>query len=167
MIAFAKIIGIMRWSFLCILFSLSVGCVTTYMGEKPDFQLRGVAAEKEFHKFTINESIWSHGYTNLEMGGKLYWLSSLRPVIKDVSPKADERIDATRWKRILPWVFFAGAVIVSTQRDFGQLPLFMGFIGASLSASIYASYDLGQSAKIYNQDLKSKFAPQISLKYNY
>lgn len=159
--------NVVRWIIICLLSCTSIACVTTYTGDKPNFELRGVAAERELDKFTINESIWNHGMNNLEMGGEHYWLSSLRPVIADVSPKANERIGKTRWKRILPWVFFAGAVYVTYQRDYGQFPLYMGLLGATLGASFYATYDLSESAKQYNQDLRSKFAPQIKLNYSY
>lgn len=152
------------------------GCISTYRGPIPNLELRGAEAEQEYQKFKFVEGFWSQGQVHftMEQSGKGYFTSSLEPTITEVSPKAWQIVEDSKVWRYVALGSLAGMiamlVIQSNQDRFfnsDQTYLYYGLLGVSLTGSLMRASYLSDAATQYNQDLRHKLTPALSLNFSF
>ena len=149
------------------------GCVTNYKGKGPDFSLKGAEAQKEIERFTFGDHYMDQRPKAFEMGPSgrrtVYWSDSLKPIIKNVSPEGYAELERAEWWADAWWVPYGialgvlAAELINKDKDWhpASQAIFWSALGTSIGFSFYQLSVMESSAKKYNQDLKSKFAPGI------
>lgn len=151
-----------------------LGCATEYKGSGPNFSSQGQEAETEIKKYTISDSWFRNGTRVREMGpeGNSYWFTSLQPMMTQVSPKSGPIITkGFFWESI--GILMAGYAVglmqaannndsISSIRE----PMVYATAGV-IGAGLYSNYILREAVQQYNHDLKQKFSPQISFKFDF
>lgn len=150
------------------------GCATTYSGSGPNFNLKGAEANREIEKFSIDPNFFEHGVEAAKMGPERtnYWMSSLKPMITNVSPEAAKTLHRADGWFLADQILLLGAVAVliganpSSTSTAWQGP-FWTLWGISVGAGIYSNVLVSDAIDQYNHDLRQKFAPQISYQFTY
>lgn len=152
------------------------GCITDYKGREPDFTLKGAAAQNEYERFHFDESYWVQSPIAFTMGPEdraiPYTVDSLKPMIKEVSPEAWDIYKRSRIWRQAGWYSLVGAgiILVSAYADGDgkffsrdQSVAYYSLIGLSFGFALVQPYFISRAAERYNEDLKKKFTPALSM----
>lgn len=166
--------SVFKFALAGLIFSYTLGCVSTYKGEPPNFVLTGNAAKAEIEKFKFKEGYWVQGPSYMTMGPdeNRYYLDSLAPVIDKTSPKASQTIKkADIWRRVQFATLGAALVLLaaeliknddkffSTEQSIGYYSL----VGTSIGMSFVRIHWISEAAEQYNRDLEKRFTPAIGL----
>ncbi|MCJ8275815.1 MAG: hypothetical protein HRT44_04665 [Bdellovibrionales bacterium] len=156
---------------------LVAACATQYKGPSPDFSLKGEAAEKEIENFSLSESYWGQAPGAVYMGPEknFYYLNSVRPIINDVSPIANQKIKtAHKWAwagNILMWgaLAYLAAIIIDDGSEFGsdERTVYYSIIGASFATGFVSSGYMQSAVKQYNRDLRARFTPKLTYNWKF
>ncbi len=164
----------MKKFFLLLIVSFFLcSCVSDYKGRKPDFSLKGESARKEIERFRLSDHFLDQRRNAFEMGPEgeteIYLSESLKPIIREVSPAALKELEvAEKWTRLwwIPYGIAIGVLAVEVankDKDWhpASTAVFWSALGTSVGFSFYQLSVMQNTTKIYNEDLKSKFAPGI------
>lgn len=153
-------------SLILVFLILCTGCATHYKGLPPNFALQGAEADKEIEKFTINR--WTSGSEVFDMPGMspgptTYWKDSMMPIVESVSPEGSQRLKRVKYIQYANTFFLAAALAVfigdSHDNNFEVQEVYYGLLGLAVGSTGYGLYEVNQSLKQYNQDLRGKFTP--------
>ncbi len=146
------------------------GCATHYKGPPPNFALQGAEAEKEIEKFSINR--WTSGSDVFDMPGMspgptIYWKDFMMPIVESVSPEGSQRLKRVKYIQYANVFFLVAALAVfigdSHDNNFEVQEVYYGLLGLAVASTVYGHYEVNQSLKQYNQDLRGKFTPKVTL----
>lgn len=167
-------------SFLLIVSIFFSGCISNYKGREPDFTLKGAEAQKEYDKFHFDEGYWFQSSVAFTMGPERtavpYKVESLKPIIKEVSPEAWDIYKRSRvWRQVGGIsLLAAGGLLIAMAVDSNhgswskdQTIGYYSLLGISLGTSFAVPFFMSSSAERYNQDLRRKFTPALSLNYGF
>jgi hypothetical protein len=146
------------------------GCAT-YSGAKPDFSQKDqTSADAEYKKFELSESYFRNNGEILttEKDGVGYSLSSIKPLLQDVSPGAKEKAEIAQDLNIFGWLFWAGAVgaILSNSSPAVKNASWV-LLAGSVALWEGGRAEMQAAAMEYNHDLRSKLTPKVTLNFNY
>ena len=141
--------------------------MTAYNGPAPDFSLQGEAAQQEFAKFELHESIWTAKPGYFTLGPEEKWVTgdSLKPIMSNVSAES-----VKYEKRAKPWHWTAqGLVLAAVVYYFAdledwknRLPVLLGTGVISTGFNLRATYLHNRAIETYNRDMKGKFTPALT-----
>ena len=136
--------------------------------EKPNFNLTGADAQKEFDKFEMDIVSWSRGKFESEGAFTTFKTSEALPLMEEVSPKSVEMLKNNNTKEYISIGLFAAWIATSFIRKDGNIsPLYWYGAGAALGYGFYLNYQREKVAEQFNEDLKSKFAPSLGYTFQY
>lgn len=159
---------------LSILFLFSIvifGCASnkfSYKGPPPDFNLSGEVAKAEYKKFELNSSFSLVGPV-IMMGSErnLYTLSSIQPLIENVSSGAKIKLRKANYYGAAGFVLIGVALVAFNQHTNFADALALTSIAGAVGAGVYSTILVTDAIRDYNQDLKNKFTPQLSYKFSF
>lgn len=160
-----------------VLMIFTVGCASQYQGPKPDFSLTGEAAKREYEKFEFPESFWRQGIGVQLMGPNedLYTTESLRPVIESVSPRSWEQNERAQSRIRIGRYLLLGALalvvieLTDEDRHFSneQAIAYWSLLGVSFGFNFSAGFVQKSASEMYNEDLRRKFSPALTVNVHY
>lgn len=154
-------------AFISILIACAMlsGCATAYEGPHPDFSKTGAGAKAEYEKFEFGESYGDVNLYAATMGKKSYYVDTVDPIAKEVSPAWTTRLNKMKVAEYVSWGILAAtlATIFMPQDSWGHQTGYWIGLGALLGTGIYINVTGIHAAVEYNQDLKSKFTPALAV----
>ena len=144
-------------------------CSSKRVNERPNYNLTGKEAEKEYKKFELDYVMIDAGrfadeglFTNASA-------KELKPLMEEVSPKSVEMLEKTRLQERLSWVVFGLWVSTIFIKDSNQTisPLYWWGAGAFLGYGLYLNIDREKVRDQFNRDLKGKFTPTVGYRFSF
>lgn len=144
-----------------ILFILTTGCASTYIGTGPNMKSTGKEAVEEFHKFKIKGLGRPSFSVVMGQDNKDYIVQSITPFVKNVSEEGyDQFRTAEKWRlaqTITLWLSVASliAYVANTNnKAFGYAA--EGLALSSIALSFSWGGNLKDGIKFYNNSLEEK-----------
>ena|SRR6185312_7610385 len=155
--------------------ALLSACASTYTGPKPNFAATGAAAEEEVRKFSFAEGFFAPKGAAFRMGeDKVYTQESLRPLIEDVSPSAAHTLHKSQvWGQVGGGLLLAALGFLAAKAGDGSRwrtgdnLAYYGALGTSIVCSAVSGSLASSAAHRYNEELRAKFTPGISLQKSF
>lgn len=88
---------------LIIFLLLLQACTSQRVKETPNFNLTGADAKKEYGKFKLSRISIHNGNFGSEGEFKAASAEKLKPLVKDISPKAVQLIEDSKFKEVAYW----------------------------------------------------------------
>ena len=157
-------------AFCLLTFLLLQACSSKRVSEKPNFNLTGEAAHKEFEKFELEHVTPWNGKFSDEGVFTTFSMKEFKPTLNEVSPKSVEMLVELKTKEYIGWGIALAWIATSFIRESngGNSPLYWwglgGFVGYNF---VYLNHERGQISDQYNKDLKEKFAPSIGYSFQF
>jgi len=163
--------------FIALVMIICSSC-SSYPGPyKPDFTLTGEAREQEIQKFSFKEGFFHQGVWQFAMGPqeKPYWISSLKPVITEVSPEAWKHVEEAHASHRYGQITFALALAIliseltDGDKEFSrdQALLYWPLLGVTLGSSLLSVRSMNRAAGQYNRDLRARFDPVVGWNFSF
>lgn len=175
---FGGAVAFLRPVFLLTFCFFLQACASAYKGPEPDFRQTGAAARAEADKFTLDESPHFEGRGSwFEMGNQKDWytVSSLQPLIEQVSPEAGVIVRRAQVWRTAQWIVLGAAVAAGVaaatneHRSSRDMIAFGALLagGAGVAINFHYGSLLSSAAAQYNLDLRRSFTPSLGLNWNF
>lgn len=138
--------------------SVSMPNVESYTGPNPNFNVKTDEERRaEISKFTIA------GNNANEMGGTLYKAETVRPVIRSVSPNANDKLEHADRMETLSGILVFGGLLgfgggFSLQNKDPWRVAGSALVLSGIGIYIYSATETTSAISQYNYDLRMKFA---------
>ena len=140
------------------------------MKEKPNFNLTGVEAQKDYDRFKLERvSIMRGRVFESENVFRTAEIKKLYPLIEEVSPGTKKLMEDFRLRENAIWGIWAlwGATAFIRDSDGKISNLYWLGFGTTIGYSIYIDNRRSKFADQFNKDLKSKFRPGFAYNFEF
>ncbi len=149
-----------------------LGCSTSQrVLEKPNFNLKGKAAQKEYKRFEVDfitrEQISFSSERFLEVGSLRADNEAGKKLMQDVSPRSVEMLEKRAYQSYISWGILALMVADALSNKELTNTYWMG-LGVLAGYDYYNRYYYNTDIRDqFNQDLKKKFSPSLSYGFSF
>lgn len=145
-------------------------CSSKRVHEKPNLNLSGEAAQKEYKKFELEHITPWNGTFSDEGLFTVFYMKDFKSTLNEVSPKSAEKLVDLKTKEYIGLGIAAAWIATTFIRDpnGGISPLYWWGFGAFVGYNVaYLTYERGQISDQFNKDLKAKFAPSVGYSFQF